>query len=260
MSKKNKKVQLPFRLNILFFVIFLLFSILILQLGVVQILNGETYEDEINRTIQDTTELPVPRGKIYDRNYNTIVDNKPLYSITYTPEKNIQADKKLKLANELTKYIKMYKKEEKEDEFESITERNKQEYWYLNNEEEALSRISEKEASEMSNAKQYKTVLKQIKEEEYEDVTEEDLDIILIKRELDKAYSLTPQIIKNEGVTPEEFARVAEHLDDLPGINATTDWERDYPYNESFKNLIGSITSQKQGIPADKESYYLTRG
>lgn len=260
MSKKNQKVQLPFRLNIIFFVIFLLFSVLILQLGVVQILNGEAYEDEINRTIQDTTDIPVPRGKIYDRNHHTIVDNKPLYSITYTPEKNIQADKKLELAAKLTKYIKMYKKEDKEEEFESITERNKKEYWYLNNEKEALSRISEKETSEMSNAKQYKTVLKRIKEEEYEDLTEEDLDIILIKRELDKAYSLTPQIIKNEGVTPEEYARVAEHLDDLPGINATTDWDRDYPYKDSFRNLIGSITSQKQGIPAEKESYYLTRG
>src|SRR5690625_5122363 len=85
--KKKKKAQLPFRLNILFFVVFLLFSVLIMQLGVVQILQGQDHQDEIDRTIQDTTRIPVPRGKIYDSNHNVIVDNKPLYSITYTPAK-----------------------------------------------------------------------------------------------------------------------------------------------------------------------------
>jgi len=259
-NKKKKKVQLPFRLNILFFVIFLLFSVLILQLGVVQILNGEEYENEINRTIQDTTNIPVPRGKIYDRNLKTMVDNKPLYSITYTPEKNVQAEKRLEVAEELAKYISMYTDKNKKQKIKTITERNKQEYWYLNNKEEADSRLSDEEVSEMDNAEQYKTILKRITKDEFEDLKEEDYNIILIKKELDKAYSLTPQIVKNEDVTPEEYAKVAEHLDDLPGINATTDWIRDYPNKDTLKNLLGSITSQEQGIPADKEAYYLTRG
>src|SRR5690625_4342629 len=259
-NKKKKKVQLPFRLNILFFVIFLLFSVLILQLGIVQILNGEAYEDEINRTIQDTTSIPVPRGKVFDRYHNTIVDNKQLYSITYTPEKNVQAEDRLELAEELSKYITMYNEDNKEKKIKSITKRNKKEYWYLNNRKEADSRLSKKEASEMENAEQYQTILDRITEEEYEDLTEEELNIILIKKELDKAYSLTPQIVKNENVTPEEYAKVAEHLDDLPGINASTDWNRDYPYKDTFRNLLGSITSQEQGIPADKEDYFLTRG
>src|SRR5699024_7768106 len=91
-KKKNKKEQLSFWLNILFFIVFLMFSHLMLQIGVDQILNGEYYQDEINRTIKDTTKIPVPRGKIYDRNHNVIVDNKPLYSITYTPPKGVQAE------------------------------------------------------------------------------------------------------------------------------------------------------------------------
>lgn len=64
-DKKNKKKRAPLsiRMNILFFAIFLLFSALVLQLGVVQILNGESYQDEIQRTNLDTTNVPVPRGK-----------------------------------------------------------------------------------------------------------------------------------------------------------------------------------------------------
>lgn len=51
-KKKKKRAQLPFRLNIIFFIVFLLFSVLILQLGVVQILNGEDFQEEIDRTIR----------------------------------------------------------------------------------------------------------------------------------------------------------------------------------------------------------------
>src|SRR5699024_10671604 len=67
-------------------------------------------------------------------------------------------------------------------------------------------------------------------------------------------------IVKSGNITPEEYARVAENLDTLPGINATTDWEREYPYEDTFRTFLGSITSQEQGIPAEKEEYYLTKG
>src|SRR5699024_11499953 len=90
--------------------------------------------------------------------------------------------------------------------------RNKKENWNLNNREKADNRISKKEASEMENAEQYQAILDRITEEEYEDLTEEELNIILIKKELDKAYSLTPQIVKNENVTPE---RSEEHTSEL---------------------------------------------
>src|SRR5699024_3852193 len=240
--------------------VFLMFSALILQLGVVQILNGEAYQDEINRTIKDTTKIPVPRGKIYDRNHNVIVDNKPLYSITYTPPKGVQAEDRLKVAEELAKYISMFDEKDKDQKLKTITERNKKEYWYLKNEEEVKSRFTEEELADLEPSEEYKMLLDSIKKEEYEDLTLEEMEVILIKKELDKAYALTPQIVKNEDVTPEEYAKVSENLDKLPGINATTDWNREYPYGDVFKSLLGNITSQEQGIPAEQADYYLTRG
>ena len=221
-----------------------------------QILEGEAFQEEIDRTIKDTTKIPVPRGLFYDRYGNVIVENKPLYSITYTPAKGVQAEEKLKVAEKLATYISMDSKKE----IDSLTERNKKEYWYLKNKDAADERLSEEEAAKMDNAKQYDTILKRITEEEISDFTEEELEVMVVKKEMDKAYSLTPQIIKNEDVTPEEYARVAENLDKLPGVNATTDWERDYPYKDSLKSLLGSITSQEQGLPAEEIDYYLTRG
>ena len=255
-KKKKKKAQLPFRLNILFFVVFLLFSVLILQLGVVQILNGEDFQKEIDRTIKDTTKIPVPRGKIYDTNHDVIVDNEPLYSITYTPPKGVQAKDRLDVAKDLAKYISM----DSEEYLDGITDRNKREYWYLENKEEAVSRLSDEAKEELDDTDEYNETLKLITDEEIDGFSKEVLEVIAIKKELDKAYSLTPQIVKNENVTPEEYARVAEHLDELPGINATTDWNREYPYEDTFKSMLGSISTQEEGIPAEKEEYYLTRG
>src|SRR5699024_1247326 len=113
---------------------------------------------------------------------------------------------------------------------------------------------------ELDNAKQYKVMLKKIKDDEIAQLDEKDKEIILIKKELDKAYSLTPQIVKNKGVTPEEYALVAEHLSELPGINATTDWNREYPLKDTLKNLLGSITTEKRGIPSENLQDYLAKG
>ena len=110
------------------------------------------------------------------------------------------------------------------------------------------------------NAEHYQAILDRITDEDVEHYSNEVLEVIAIKKELDKAFTLTPQVIKNENISAEEYARVAEHLDDLLGINTTTDWDREYPFGDTFYTFLGSITSQDQGILAEKEDYYLTRG
>lgn len=258
-KEKEKDAQLPFRLNILFFTVFILFSILILQLGITQILRGETFQAQIDRTTRDIVKIPVPRGKMYDRNHNIIVDNKPLYAITYTPPKGVQPEDNLELAEKLVEFMRLDIYDD-EGNIRGITERNKKEYWYLKNRQEAEDLLPIEERTDMSNAEQYREVLNRIPSEKIENLTDEQLQVIAIKKELDKAYALTPQIIKNEGVTIEEYSRIGENLDKLPGINITTDWDRVYKNISSFNSYLGSITTHNQGILSDQEQYYLTRG
>lgn len=255
MKKKEKKTQIPFRLNILFLIVFALFAILIVQLGVVQILEGESYQAEIDRKIMDTTKSPVPRGKIYDRNQSVVVDNKPLYSIVYTPPKDVQAEDKLKLAEKLVNYMAV-----DDEQIEKLSLRNKKEYWYLKNIEKAVALLTEEEEKELTEGKKYQLILDRIDEKEVSNFNKEELKVIAIKKELDKAYALTPQVIKNKNISIEEYAKIAENLSELPGINVSTDWERELKYGDTLRSFIGSITSQDQGIPAEKEDYYLTRG
>src|SRR5690625_655216 len=144
---------------------------------------------------------------------------------------------------------------------DKINERNKKEYWYLKNIDEATERLSEEEEEDLDDKEQYNLIIKErITDEDIKEITDDEMKVIAIKRELDKAYALTPEVIKNKDISIEEYAKIAEHLSSLPGINATTDWERKYVHGDTLKSVLGSITSQEQGIPKEQEDYYLTRG
>ncbi|SEH61005.1 Cell division protein FtsI/penicillin-binding protein 2 [Halobacillus karajensis] len=256
MGKKNKnklkhKSHLSFRLNVVFFVVFLLFAGIILQLGVVQILNGEEAQDEIDRTENTTTSIPVPRGEFYDRYGRVVVDNQPLYSITYTPPKGVQPHDKLQLAEEISKYIDM-------DYEEKLTDRDLKEYFFLKNEEEVTARIEDEDTSDLDNGEVYQLQLDSITKEEISNYDNQTKEIIAIKKELDKAYTLAPHVLKNADISEKEYSTVAEHLAELPGINVTSDWERTYPFDSTFRSYIGSITSKEQGVPRDQLDYFMS--
>jgi penicillin-binding protein A len=256
MSKKRKKKRalLPFRLNVLFAIVFLLFSALILQLGVVQIINGEEHQAVLEKTTNDIAEISVPRGMIYDSEGKVIVGNEPVYSITYTPPKNgDSADERLELAEQLANIIKMDDKA-----IEKITEREYKEYWYLLNTKEANNRITAAEKESLDDSEIYKLTLERITEADYKELMNDDQakQIIAIKRELDSATELVPHVIKNENVTEKEYATIAENMGQMAGINVATDWKRNYPYGDSLQGILGSI---KTGIPQGEEDYYKTR-
>ncbi|MCT2537571.1 penicillin-binding transpeptidase domain-containing protein [Aquibacillus koreensis] len=262
MGKKKKKSYLPFRLNILFIFVFALFSLLILQLGVVQILNGEEAQKEIKKTIDTNTKLPVPRGLMYDRFGRIVLDNEPVRSITYTPPKGGDtAEKRLEIAEKLANFITI--ESDEEELLKRVRERDKKEYWFLFNEEDAQSRLTSEEKEELTAGEQYQAMLDKTTSADYNEFDWNDMDllnVVAIKKELDQAFELSPHVVKNEDVSAEEFAMVAEHLYELPGIDASNDWNRRTVYDDTFKNFLGRISSSNEGIPRDNSDFYLTRG
>ena len=106
-KSNKKKSHIPFRLNLLFFTVFLLFAALILSLGYLQIVQGEDFETQVQRTETTLATGTVPRGEIYDSQYRKLVGNNPLQAITYTRGKGVSAKDMASLASELSKYIEM---------------------------------------------------------------------------------------------------------------------------------------------------------
>jgi penicillin-binding protein A len=258
-KKKKKKTHVPFRLNMIFFVVFLLFSVLILRLGVVQIVYGDDYKREIERTEDVTVNSPVPRGKMYDTNGKIVVDNVPVNAITYTNSGASQKEM-LQVAERLSKLI--------VKETDKVTERDMKDFWISMNPKEAEKKVPEKEREKLQQQyedtkeyddKVYKLILERISESDLNKLSKDEIEVIAIYREFVSGYKFTPQIVKNEKVTPEEFAVVSENLQLLPGVDTTTDWDRSYAFEDTLRSVLGGVTSSDKGLPAEEIDYYLSR-
>ncbi len=256
--KAKYRANLSFRMNVLFFSIFILFSLLIFRLGYIQIVKGEDYVRAIERTEEISVNTSVARGRIYDRYGRILVDNEPENAITYTKMPSTTSSEMLRIAQQLAMLI--------EQPTDRITYRDKLDFWILHNKDEAYAKVSKDEeaalrANEELDSKQIQSeidrlVRERITDEELAQLTEQDLEVLAIYREMTSGYSLSPQIIKNENVTPEEFARVSERLPDLPGVNTTTDWRR---VKLTSLSILGRTTVPSKGIPLTKLNYFLAR-
>ncbi|KAB7709216.1 penicillin-binding protein [Bacillus aerolatus] len=240
----------------MFFVVFLLFSILIFRLGIVQIVQGEDYQRKIERTEDVTVNTSVPRGKIFDRDGHVVVDNVPKNAITYTRKKGASQEEMMKTAIKLAKLIKK--------ETDQVTERDKKDFWLMNNEEKAKAKITDKEwakfeENELSEKELYQLQLDRITEKDLSTLTEDELEVLAIYREFTAGYAMTPQVVKNKGVTEDEYAVVSENLASLPGVNTTTDWDRAYAYDGTLKTVLGNISSSREGLPKEMVEFYLSR-
>ncbi|HJV31649.1 MAG TPA: penicillin-binding protein 2 [Bacillales bacterium] len=255
-NKKKKKKHVPFRLNIVFFIVFLLFSALILRLGVVQIVYGDDFKREIQRTEDVTVNNPVPRGKMYDRNGKIIVDNIPLNAITFTKNQNADPKEMLKVAENLSHLINV--------DISKIRERDRKDFWILKHPEKAKEKITKNEwklydEKKLDDKKIYKLQLERITNNEMNSFSPEELKVLAIYRQFNSGYALTPQIVKNKEVTPQEFAIVSENLDKLPGVDTTTDWERYYTFGKTLKTVLGNVTSSDEGLPKDQADQLLAQ-
>ena len=136
-SKRKRKSHIPFRLNLLFFIVFSLFSAVIFRLGYLQIVRGDEFEAIVKRTETTLVTESVPRGLIYDRDGNILVGNEPQHSITYTRGANTTAKEMAKVASSLAGLINVS--------IEELTERDLKDYWMAVNNEVMLERLSDDE-------------------------------------------------------------------------------------------------------------------
>ena len=133
------------------------------------------------------------------------------------------------------------------------------------NKEEAKKRITDKEWKKYENRKLTSDEIEDLKiervtDEDLEDYEKLDKEACYIYNLMNKGYYYTEKTIKKENVSDEEYAKIAENINDLPGFNVKLDWEREYPYDNVFKTILGSVSSSSSGIPYNLKEYYLEKG
>lgn len=257
--KQNKNPEIITKNRITFLLIFIIicFFIITLKMGYMQLFNAKASIADLNQLSTKTVYgSSMPRGRIYDRNYNVIVDNVGVNLISYKRESGMTTKDEVSIA---------YKLAEKLDvDYSALTDTELRRFWIINNEEEADKKITEEEKELYERRKLKATEIEELKIKRitldelsaYGDVDKEAAYIYYL---MNNGYYYDEKTIK-EGATDEEYAYVAQNLDDLKGVSISTSWQRSYPYGDTLRQILGNVSSSKTGIPEELKTEYLNKG
>ena len=255
-QKVSEKIEK--RYYILMGIIIFLILVIGINLFKIQIVQNEKYKSKVVSLTEKTVYgESSPRGRIYDRNHKLIVTNKPQKVIYYKKPKGITSKEEIKLAYKLSKMLNI--------DFSSLSETNLKEFWIKNNSEKAKNKITDEEWQKLE---ERKISLDDIQKYKMNRITPEDLSIYndedkkaaYIYYLMNKGYSYSEKILKNENVTDEEYALISENISDLKGVGTRLDWEREYLYGDTFRTMLGNISTTESGIPKELKADYLKKG
>ncbi len=252
-GRKNKS-HIPFRLNFLFFIVFVLFAALIFQLAYLQIVFGPRFESEAQSGDTRTETKNVQRGMIYDSTGRILVGNNTARAVTYTKPLVVSSSEMFRIANNLIRYVDI--------EAVSLSDSNKEDYYLADPKHEKFVKSRIENANKITDA----AVLYH-KEQAYVKkhrlgmrLSEEQKRAATVFSKMNGAYALSTVYIKTKDVSDTEMAVIGENASKLPGIKIGTSWTRSYPNGESVKSVIGTVTSEKQGLPSDSINTLLAEG
>ncbi|MBL1223630.1 penicillin-binding transpeptidase domain-containing protein [Enterococcus sp. BWR-S5] len=256
---KARKSHIPFRLNFLFFIIFGLFVSLIVRLGYLQIVEGDSYVERIAQGSNLVVQSGAPRGEIYDANGKILVSNKSNLAITYTRGKNVQAEDLLEISNRVNELIHVPA--------DDLTERDKKDYWLANkdNLKAAQDRLTDEDKKDENGntitdqSTLYALTVDKVTEEEI-NFDEQTLQAATIYKRMNSVSELNTTFIKNTEVSEDEVAVIGEHTAEIPGVSTGMDWSREYPEGSLLRSILGTISTEKTGLPAEEAEEYLAKG
>ncbi len=237
--------------------ILIIFLILFIKLFNVMIIEKKVYDERIeNLTSSITMGESTPRGRILDRNYNVIVDNIAVKTIIYRKNKDTSTKEMLALAHTVAKHLDI--------DISTLTTRSKKEYYEASYPEECKKLITDAEYEKLTQKKLtvddiYELKIERITPEMLSKLTESDLEVAQLYYLMNKGYGYSEKTIKSN-VSDAEYAYISENVANLKGFNTSISWERSYPYGDTLKSILGTVSSAKQGIPAEDKEYYLSLG
>ena len=260
MKKRKKKLNysktIHHRFFFFFFITILLFLVVTARAFQVMMLDQKKYAKKLEALSYSTVSgSSSPRGRIYDRNYNILVDNKSLKTIVYQKKKGTSNKDMIAQAEKIAPHISV--------EYYRLTDRNKREYYFAKEREYCDSLITKKEQEKFEQRKITEKELNELKiqriDEKKLEFSEEEQKIAYLFYLMNKGYAYDEKLIKSDA-TDEEYAYVAENIETLEGFSTKMDWERVYPYGDSLKSILGTVSTSTQGVPAELKDYYLEKG
>ncbi|MDR0691102.1 MAG: penicillin-binding protein 2 [Streptococcaceae bacterium] len=253
---KRQKSHIVFRLNLLFFIIFVLFVSLVARLGYLQIINSKKYQEYIDASNYQIVQTPTVRGQIYDAKGVVLAGNTVERVIAYTRGKGVTAQEMRDTAFKLIGLINVPP--------DPLTIRDKKDFWLSDekNLKQIQAKLSKKEKFDKDDvphpqAQIWETIVSKVDIGELK-FDETMLSAATIFKRMNSALELATVTVISDNLSEENIAIIAEHGKELPGIEISEDWEPKFN-DDSFRPILGSISSKKSGLPKEKLKKYLAK-
>lgn len=261
-KRKNKPLEhdgnfISLRLNILFSIVIFLFLVLILRLADMQIINHDFYSNKLSTASQKIISNGSIRGQIYDAQGKPLVENEIQQVVSFTRSNKMSAQEMKEVANKLLQWVNVSNV--------TITQRDKADY-HLADEEvyrqvvEALpeDKKYDSDGNYLSESTIYSNAVDSIPPEALQ-YSEQDSKAIELFKQMNGATYFSTVNLVTDTLTAEQVAHIVANESQLPGISTTNNWQRTI-LPTSLSSIIGTVTSEQAGLPAEDAEYYLSKG
>ena len=255
--RKFNSHSIPIRLNLLFSIVILLFMTIIGRLLYMQVLNKDFYEKKLASASQTKVTTSSARGEIYDASGKPLVENTLKQVVSFTRSNKMTAKDLKEIASQLLGYVSITSP--------NLTERQLADYYLADPEiykktVEALpsEKRLDSDGNRLSESELYNNAVDSVQTSQL-NYTEDEKKEIYLFSQLNAVGNFATGTIVTDALTDTQIALIASASKQLPGVSISTSWDRKV-LETSLSSIVGSVSSEKAGLPAEEADAYLKKG
>ena len=255
--RKFNSHSIPIRLNLLFAIVILLFLAIIGRLLYMQVLHKDFYENKLASASQTRVTMGSARGEIYDATGKPLVQNTVKQVVSFTRSNKMTAADLKDISKKLLTYVTVTSPE--------LTDRQMADYYLADAEVykktvEALPKDKryDSDGNQLSESELYNNAAESITSSQL-NYSEDEKKAIYIFSQLNAVENFATGNIQTDPLSDTQVAVIASASKELPGISISTSWDRKV-LETSLASIVGSVSSEKSGLPAEEVDTYLKKG
>lgn len=255
--RKFNSHSIPIRLNLLFSIVILLFMTIIGRLLYMQVLNKDFYEKKLASASQTKVTTSSARGEIYDASGKPLVENTLKQVVSFTRSNKMTATDLKEIAKKLLTYVSISSP--------NLTERQLADYYLADPEiykktVEALpsEKRLDSDGNRLSESELYNNAVDSVQTSQL-NYTEDEKKEIYLFSQLNAVGNFATGTIATDSLNDSQVAVIASISKEMPGISISTSWDRKI-LETSLSSIVGSVSSEKAGLPAEEAEAYLKKG
>lgn len=255
--RKFNSHSIPTRLNLLFAIVILLFMTIIGRLLYMQFVNKDFYEAKLASASQTRVTTGSARGEIYDAAGKPLVENTVKQVVAFTRSNKMTATDLKDISTKLLTYVTVSSP--------NLTERQMADYYLADpavykKTVEALPKDKrfDSDGNQLSESDLYNNAVESVTSSQT-NYTEDEKKTIYLFSQLNAVGNFATGNIQTDPLSDTQVALIASASKELPGISISTSWDRKV-LETSLSSIVGSVSSEKAGLPAEEAEAYLKKG